>query len=355
VGITDYLRADDEKFLSPDHLTLAEALRQAGYVTALIGKWHLTGDYTRKRGDPSLHGFHEVICSETSYIGAGDYFAPYEFMPEVKARTQGEYLTDRLDDEAVAFLRRHGCGPFFLYLSHYAVHTKLAAKPEMVEKFAAKPGAGKRRNNPVLAAMLASIDDGVGRIIAALEELKIADKTVVIFTSDNGGEARVTSNAPLRGGKSQLYEGGIRVPLIISGPVVVRRGRVCDVPVSSVDYYPTCLELADVKRDPKQVLDGESLVRLLKGTGGLQRGAVYWHYPLDTPHFLGGRSAGAVRFGHFKLIEFYDTGEIELYDLETDVGERANLATEMPERTAELRKQLRVWRARIAGRGGGGT
>ncbi len=346
VGITDFLRADDERFLSPDYHTLAEALRSAGYATGLIGKWHLMGDYNRKRGHPSLHGFDEVICSETRYIGAGSYFAPYRFMPGVKA-PEGEYLTDRLNREAVEFIRRHRDRPFFLYLSHYSVHTALAAKQEVVDRFAAKPGAGKDKNNPVLAAMLASIDDGVGSIMSALEQAGIADRTVLIFASDNGGERKVTSNAPLRGGKSQLYEGGIRVPMIICRPGAARAGGTCDVPVTSADLYPTIIEMAGLKRSPDQVMDGESLAGLLGGADELKRDAIYWHYPLDRPHFLGGMSAGAIRQGEFKLIEFFDTGKSELYNLKEDLSERNDLAKQMPEKAEELRGKLARWRADV--------
>lgn len=346
VGITDYLRPEDERFLSPDYHTLAEALRSAGYATGLIGKWHLTGDYKLKRGEPSLHGFDEVICSETRYIGPGSYFAPYQFMPEVNA-PKGEYLTDRLNREAVEFIRRHKDQPFFLYLSHYSVHTVLAAKQGMIDHFAAKPGASKDKNNPVLAAMLAGIDEGVGSITSTLDQLGIADRTVLIFASDNGGERRVTSNAPLRGGKSQLYEGGIRVPLIVYRPGSHRSGETCAVPVATPDLHPTLTELAGVKNGPNEVVDGESIVGLLDHERDLQRDSMYWHYPLDRPHFLGGMSAGAVRQGDFKLIEFFDTGKVELYNLKADLGEQENLADRMPEKATGLRNRLARWRASV--------
>lgn len=347
VGITDYLRPNDEKYLSPDHVTLAEMLGRAGYVCGLIGKWHLTGDYTTRRGEPSRHGFHEVVCSESRGIGGGSYFPPYHFNPAVKPRAKSEYLTDRLNHEAVRFIQRHRNEPFFLFLSHYAVHTRLAAKRPVIEKYAKKPGAGKTRNNPILAAMLESIDDGAGIIRKALDELGIAEQTVVIFMSDNGGERRVTSNAPLRGAKSQLYEGGIREPLIVRWPGRAKPGSVCGVPVSSVDFYPTFLEMAGVKPDPRQVLDGVSLVPLLTQTAGLKRDTLYWHYPLARRHFLGGRSSGAIRKGDWKLIEFFDTGAIELYDLKNDVGETTDLAGKMPEKVSELRGLLAEWRKSV--------
>jgi arylsulfatase A len=344
VGITDYLRADDEKFLSPDLKTVAKALHPAGYRSALIGKWHLMGDYATRKGDPKLHGFDEVICSETKYIGGGSYFYPYAFMPEVKARHDGEYLTDRLNQEAVDFITRNRKGPFFVYLSHYSVHTRLAAKPALVDKYARLPGAGKNRNNPELAAMLESIDDGVGMIAATLDKLGIAGNTALVFTSDNGGETRVTSNAPLRGGKSELYEGGIRVPLIVSAPGFGKTGSTCHVPVTTIDFYPTFLDFAGLKPDPGQTLDGVSLSRAVKGERSLAQRPLYWHYPLDKPHFLGGRSAGAIRQGDFKLIQFFDTNKVELYNLKEDIGETKDVSAKFPGMTERLRARLRAWR-----------
>lgn len=342
VGITDFLRADDKKYLSPDYYTLAEAMRDAGYVTGIIGKWHLMGDYRLRKGDPKLHGFGEVICSETRYIADGDYFAPYRFMPEIQPLHEPEYLTDRLNEEAIGFMRRHRDRPFFLYLSHYAVHTVLAGKKELVEKFKARPGAGERGRNPQLAAMLASVDEGVGQLMAALAELGIEDRTLVIFTSDNGGELRVTSNAPLRGGKSQLYEGGIRVPLIVKGPGVGRKGVVCDVPVITVDFYPTLLEFIGAKPRPQQRFDGESFLPLLQKDTTLHRDTIFWHFPLTEP--LKRRPASAVRRGSLKLIEFLDRDQRELYDLGRDLGETHNLANEMPDKAAELAGVLDAWR-----------
>jgi len=349
VGITDYLRPNDEKFLSPDHVTFVEILRKRGYATGMMGKWHLTG-YARNEGAPHLHGFDEVICSETGGIGGGDYWHPYRHMPRVKARRKGEFLTDRLADEAVDFITRHKGHPFFLYVSHYSVHTRLVGKPDKVEKYRRKPGAGKNRNNPVLAAMLESIDECAGRIMAALDKLKLADNTLVIFTGDNGGESRVTSNGPLRAGKSTLYEGGIREPLIVRLPGVVKPGSVCRAPVSTVDFYPTLGALAGAKPDARQKLDGLSLAPLLTQSGRIDREALYWHYPLARRHFLGGRSAGAIRKGHLKLIEFYDTGEVELYNLKDDPSETTDLAGRMPEKAAELRKMLGDWRKSVGAR-----
>ena len=355
VGITDYLRPNDTNHLSTDHITIAEMLKRAGYATGIIGKWHLTGyaNHGAKEVPPTQHGFDEVIVSENRGIGGGSYFHPYHFNKEINKRLPGkEYLVDRCNLEVLEFIERHKDGPFFLYLSHYAVHTRLVGKPELVAKYEKKPGAGRgnraRRNNPHLAAQLESIDEGVGMIMNKLDELGLVENTVLIFTSDNGGEDRVTSNAPLRAGKSTLYEGGIREPLIIRYPKVTKPGTVCNTPTCNIDFYPTFLQIVGLRPDPRQHLDGVSILPLLKNPEAkLDRNTLYWHYPLKKPHFLGGRSAGAIRQGDFKLIEFFDDGEVELYNLAEDIPEKNNLAEKLPEKAAELQKRLTSWRRDI--------
>ena len=347
VGISDYLRHDDENHLRPAaHFTLAEALKEKGYATGMIGKWHLMGDYTRRRGAPELHGFDEAICTETSYIGPGDYHHPYEHMKEVKARKEKEYLTDRLGQEAADFIDRHQEDPFFLYLSFYSVHTRLDGRKDLVEKYRNKPGAGKARNqnNPELAAMVESVDQAVGRVLKQLEEAGLDKNTLVLFMSDNGGESRVTKNIPLRGGKSQLYEGGIREPMIARWPGMIPAGSECAAPVSSIDFYPTLIDAAGGASE-KQPFDGVSLLPALQGKAAPDREALYWHYPLEKPHFLGGRSSGAIRQGDWKLIEFFDTGAIELYNLKADIAENKNLAAAQPEKAAAILQALKTWRS----------
>jgi arylsulfatase A-like enzyme len=355
LGITDYLRPNDAKHLSTDYVTIAEMLRQAGYSTGIIGKWHLTGyaNHGAKEVSPDLQGFDEVIVSENRGIGGGSYFHPYHFNREIEKRLPGkEYLVDRCNLEAVEFIARHKDKPFFLYLSHYAVHTRLLGKNEPVAKYENKPGAGKgnraRLNNPHLAAQLESIDEGVGMIMDKLDELGIADNTVLIFTGDNGGEDRVTSNAPLRAGKSTLYEGGIREPLIVRWPKIVKPAGLCKTPTSNIDFYPTFLHLADCRPHQSQQLDGVSILPLLKNPkANLSRDTFFWHYPLEKPHFLGGHSAGAIRKGSFKLIEFFDTSQVELYNLPEDISERHNLAKELPDKATELQKLLAKWRTEV--------
>jgi len=358
VGITDYLRPNDRKHLPPEATTLAEVFKSAGYATGMIGKWHLTGydHHGAKEIRPTDQGFDEAVVSERRGIGGGSYWHPYHFNPAVEQRLPGkEYLVDRVNLEAVQFLQRHKGEPFFLYVSHYAVHTRLVGKPDLVAKYEAKPGAGKgqraRKNNPHLAAQLETIDEGVGMIVRTLDELGLADDTLLIFTGDNGGEDRVTSNAPLRAGKSTLYEGGIREPLVVRWPGVVRPGTACRTPTVNCDFFPTFEAILDVTSDATQPVDGVSILPLLKDPSArLDRDALYWHYPLARPHFLGGRSAGAIRMGDWKLIEFFDTGDVELYHLADDPGEAKNLAATRPDKANDLRQALVAWRKRVGAR-----
>ena len=362
VGITDYLRPDDPKHLPLELLALPEALKAGGYATGMIGKWHLTGyrNHGAEEFPPGVRGFDEVMISENRGIAGGSYFYPYHFNLELRPRLKDvehprskeatEYLTDRANLEAVEFIQRHREEPFFLYKSHYAVHTRLDGRPDLVAKYEAKPDAGKghgaKKNNPHLAAQLEVIDRGVGMIVDKLDELGLLDNTVLVFTSDNGGEDRVTSNAPLRAGKSTLYEGGIREPLIVHWPGVVPPGTLCRSAVCSVDFFPTLVELAGIKPKQCQNLDGVSLVPLLKNAHvDLDRRPLYWHYPLRKPHFLGGRSSGAIRDGDWKLIEFFDDQHVELYNLAEDIGERQDLSKAQPKLVERLLQDLKRWRA----------
>jgi len=339
IGMTNYLQPDDADYLSTDYITIAEKLKSAGYVTGIIGKWHLTGyaKYGVPEVPPAMHGFDETIVSENDNIGDGTYFYPYAFNTGIKKRLTGrEYLTDRQNLEAVEFVERHRKHPFFLYLSHYAVYLK-------------KPGTGKDKwavhNNPHLAAQLESIDQGVGMIMKKLDELDLADNTLLVFTSDNGGEQRVTTNAPLRGGKTMLYEGGIRIPLIMYLPAITPPGAVCTTPVCVIDFYRTFCRITGLQPPDKQHIDGISILPLLKNpTAKVARDTLYWHYPLPKRHWLGGRSCGAMRKGDWKLLEFFDDGHLELYNLKEDIGEKNNLAQKMPKKTTELLSLLKNWR-----------
>ncbi|KKN08091.1 hypothetical protein LCGC14_1060290 [marine sediment metagenome] len=384
-GIVDYLRPGD-KPLSTDHVTIARILKRNGYATGIIGKWHLTG-YRYHGAEieirPTDHGFDEELLCEVKGVGNGANFYPYRFRTQpiswlnVASRRlpEPEYLVDRMNLEAVEFIERHRDEPFFLYLSHYATHTILNGKKELVEKYAKKhpPGESMRQkcylcadngfkgdsqhhwagdHNPHLAAMLESIDDGVGMIAEKLDELGLSENTIVVFSSDNGGETSVTSNAPLRGGKSQLYEGGIRVPLIMCRPGQIGAGTVCGEPTTNVDFYPTFCDAASLEPDPKQHLDGVSLLGVLKDPKArLDRAAMYWHYPLEKPHFLGGRSSSAIRQGDWKLIRFHDADEVELYNLAEDIAEQNDLADKHPLKVARLSRLLADWQEEVCSDG----
>lgn len=359
IGITDYIRPDGTKHLPMEIVSLAEIFKSREYTTGIIGKWHLSGyeKHGVKEFGPDMHGFDETIMIENEGIGGGSYFYPYHFNKEIEKRIDGkEFLVDRVNLEAVEFIERHKDESFFLYFSHYAVHTRLLGKDEYVNIYRNKLGAGMhpetdtkaRQNNPHLAAQLRSIDDGIGMIMDKLDELGLTENTILIFTSDNGGETRVTSNAPLREGKSTLYEGGIREPLIAKYPGKIPSGKICHEPTISCDFYPTFREILGLNKDPEQEIDGMSIWPLMKiPSNSLKRNTFFWHYPLEKSHFLGGRSSGAIREGDWKLIEFFDTGEIELYNLADDIGEQNNLAEEYPDIRQAMLGKLINWRKEL--------
>ena len=326
-------------------VTLAEALKKAGYVTGHIGKWHLGP----KGFWPEDQGFDVNIGGCQSGMPRSFFWPAWKNNPPITGKRPGEYLPDRLAEEAEKFITNNRDKPFFLYMCHYAVHIPMQAKKAMIEayrqKIDPKDPQKNPQKNPIYAAMVQSVDESVGRMLKTLDRQGVADRTVVFFMSDNGGlsvregaHTPATSNHPLRAGKGYLYEGGIREPLIVRWPGAVKRGSTCRVPVTSVDFYPTILDIAGVKGG---AVDGVSLTPLLKQTGGLKRDAIYWHYP----HFSnqGGRPGAAIRQGDFKLILRYEDGSVELYNLKDDIGEKSNLAAKMPKKAAELRARLEKW------------
>ena len=325
-------------------VTIAEALKPAGYVSASMGKWHLGDGQT----GPVGQGF-DVNVAGNRAGHPKSYFSPYrnKDLPDGPA---GEYLTDRLTDEALKFIEAHRDRPFFLYLPHYAVHTPIQAKKDLIAKYKArKPDGGQK--NPAYAAMIESTDQGVGRILAKLDELDLAANTVVVFFSDNGGYGQVTSMAPLRGAKGMLYEGGIREPMVVRWPGRVKAGSRCETAVIGIDFYPTFLEIAGAPKPAGQVLDGESLVPLMTEGKPLKRQAIFWHFPAYLQAYGPGRwrttPAGAVQKGDFKLIEFFEDNRRELYHLKQDIGEKNDLAAKMPEKTKELGDLITAWRRDI--------
>ncbi|MBN2475858.1 MAG: sulfatase [Pirellulales bacterium] len=341
---------DNVTALPLDRVTIAQSLKTAGYATGMFGKWHLgqLGEH-----HPRQRGFDEAIVS------MGRHFN-FNTSPKVEY-PDGTYLADFLTDKAVDFIRRHREKPFFLYLPHFGVHSPYQAKKKLIAKFRDKPAAGGH-HDPTYAAMIASVDESVGRVLAALKEFELDENTLVIFSSDNGGVGgylregirggTATDNAPLRGGKGMLYEGGVRVPYVFRWPGKIPPGQTCDRPINSVDLYPTLLELGGASTPAGQTLDGASYAGLL-AAGGRQepsREAIYWHFP----GYLGAgagtwRTApvGVIRAGDWKLLEFFEDRRLELYNLREDIGERKDLAASMPDKVQQLHAQLKSWQTAI--------
>ena len=374
-GITDYigaaqpdqwkrptklLPASYAERLALDETTLAEAFKAAGYATFFAGKWHLgpTNYWPENQGfDFNLGGIDRGGPN-----GGNKYFSPYG-NPRLPDGPPGEHLPDRLATETAKFIAANRDRPFLAYLSFYSVHTPLMAREDLRKKYEAKatllptnhPAWGKEhdskvrlvQDHAVYAGMVEAMDQAIGKVLAELERQGLADNTIVIFTSDNGGlstsEGHPTSNLPLRGGKGWLYEGGIREPMIIRVPGVTKPRGICETPVMSTDFYPTLLELAGLPQRPQQHVDGMSLVPLLKGDP-LARGPLFWHYP----HYgnQGGAPGGVVRDGDWKLIEWYEGG-VELYNLASDLAEKHNLAAENPAKLKELQARLAAWRKEV--------
>ena len=395
--------------LPTKEVTLAETLKAAGYRTAAIGKWHLG----RKPSDPSAHGFDQHVPHDWSR-GAPNrtYTSPYRL--KGLEGPKGEYLTDRLTDEAEKFIEANKDRPFFLYFAHFAVHDPIQGREDLVEKYKKKlagteasdglpfilegnPDAEtplsrsdltarldrkafagyrvlpegtvkikQRQDNVHFAGMVEAVDQSLGRVLAKLKQLELDRNTIVIFFSDNGGmsganfggpkrvippkrldRAFSTSNLPLRGAKGWLYEGGIRVPLIVKWPKSGKPGTVCDQPVISTDFYPSILEMVGLPQRPEQHMDGESIAPLVKGGKEIARKAIYWHFPHYSNHGMQS-PGGAVRMGDYKLLEYFERDTVQLFNLRDDLGEQHDLSRTQPKKAAELRKILRAWRASVS-------
>jgi arylsulfatase A-like enzyme len=341
---------DNVTALPLDKVTIADTLKKAGYATGMFGKWHLGNDADHH---PSKRGFDEAISS------AGQHFN-FKTDPKVDC-PEGQYLADFLTDRAVDFIERHKGAPFFLYLPHFGVHSPHHAKKELIKRFKNKQPVGGH-HDPTYAAMIASVDESVGRILDTLEKNGLAENTLVIFSSDNGGvggydtvgikgKPGITSNAPLKGGKGTFAEGGITVPWIFRWKGTIRPGQTNDTPMISVDLYPTLVEFAAADAPPDYTLDGVSLAGLLAGTQpNLDRDAIYWHFP----GYLGSSGnqwrttpVGVIRQGDWKLLEYFEDGKLELYNLKNDLSEKNNLADAQPEMTQELRDKLAAWRESV--------
>lgn len=332
-----------KNFLSDDVYTMAEYFRERGYTTVQVGKWHLGSNHVSL----GKHGFDRVI-GHSSGAGPGKgtkaWYAPYQKIKDLDGDApEGEYITDRLTDETLRFLENPGDEPFFLMLQHYDMHGPLTAPDEVVQKYVDRGRPINRGiENATFLAMKEKIDDSFGAVIAKLKEQGLYDNTIVIFFSDNGGVSYFARNVPLRRGKKWLYEGGLRVPLMMHVPGKTVPGSTCDVPVNGIDFFPTLAELTGgdpdkIKSDP----DGVSLVPLLAGENSLDREALFWHSPQLGKS--GGIIApsGSVRMGPWKLINYYGhTQAPELYNLDEDISEKNNLASKYPERVDQMRRML---------------
>lgn len=339
---------DWTKYLPTSETSIAQLFRARGYATASIGKWHLGG----KTSYPDKHGF-DLNVAGTDKAQTISYFAPWK-IPTLAEGKEGDYLTDRIGEEAVNFIEQSKDRPFFLYLAHFAVHTPIQGRADLVAKYKARLKSGLTHTNAVYAAMTESLDSSVGRIRTKLDELKLADRTIIIFTSDNGGRVPTTSNRPLRFGKASAYEGGVRVPLIVHWPGVTRPGTVSETPAITMDLFPTLVDMAGLSvPDPgtgkiRAGQDGMSLAPLLRGTGGLARKELFWHYPHHQHYQQGGTMPyGAIRSGDFKLIEFFNDMRVELYNIKADISEKHDLAQAQPRLAQELRDRLHAWRQEI--------
>lgn len=364
VRITDFLGNEAPRYLDPaKYFTINEVLSEAGYHTGIIGKWHLDTKFSNPIGNAQQHGFDEVIGSETKYIADGDYFYPYDKIATYTTGAENEYLTDRQCKDASDFIVRNKNKPFFLYLSFYAVHTRLDAPETLVnkyrKKFDAKYGAGAAAklydnpentrhegnhiDNPYLAAMIECIDNGVGGIMETLKKHGLEENTLVIFFSDNGGVAAFANNGVLRLGKSWLYEGGIRENLIAKWPAVIKPGSISDAPVCGIDFYPTFMEMANVKNKPGNIVDGKSILNVFKGKAWDRGEPLFWHYVSETGKWVP-RMSSAVRMGNYKLVYFYANKKMELYDLSKDPSEKNDIAAIHPQKANELKAALDKWK-----------
>lgn len=377
VGVTDWIGAHargrliDAPYI--DHLpleekSLAKALKEGGYNTWHVGKWHLG----KKEYYPDKHGFDINIGGCHFGHPWHGYFSPYH-IENLSDGPEGEYLTDRLTDEAIGLIKNNKNKPFFLNLWHYTVHTPIQAKEKDVEYFKKKaeilgldkvlaieegenyPCCHKKnqrvqrrvvQSDPEYAAMIYNLDWNIGRLLQSIEEAGQAENTVIFFTSDNGGlttsEGSPTCNAPLSEGKGWMYEGGVREPLIVKWPGRIAPSSICSEPVTTPDFYPTILEMGDLSLIPEQHTDGVSFMAALLGDQNFERGPIYWHYP----HYgnQGGTPGSSVRKGDYKLIEFFEDGRLELYNLRGDIEEEKNLAKDMPELAEEMHQLLIKWR-----------
>lgn len=338
--------------LDPEITTWAECIQSAGYETATMGKWHLSDD-------PLPYGFGINVAGTHSGSPPKGYYPPHPKVPGLGEVGEDEYLTNTIVAHADSFLREQVNAPWMLYLTLFAVHTPLDANREFLPKYKSK-NPGELHDHVAMATMIETVDRGVGRLVKTLEATGMLERTIIVFFSDNGGYGPATDMDPLKGYKGTYYEGGIRVPMFVRWPGVIEPGQTCDIPVSGVDVFPTFCEMLGAELPVGQPLDGVSLVPLLSGGGhSLNDRSLFWHFPAYLQSYGGStsdeqrdplfrsRPCSVVRKGKWKLHEYFEKGEFELYDLTADPGETKNLSTELPEVLADLKSELLSWRESI--------
>ncbi|MDD7986865.1 sulfatase [Lentisphaera marina] len=339
-------------FVDAENFTIADAMNSAGYLTATLGKYHVAKD-------PLVHGW-DINVGGREFGGPykGGYHSPYEY-PNLVAKEKGRYLCDHLTDEAIAIFKEHGSKqPVFMYFPYYTIHAPIEGHPKFEAKYKAKAKT-EGHFNPKYAAMIEALDKNIGRLVAALEEQGLREKTLIMFTSDNGGHMKFSRQEPLRAGKGSYYEGGIRVPFFASWPGVIKAGSRNDTPVTGLDFYPTVCELAGVELPADKIIDGDSFLPLLKGGDDqkLNDRAIYWHFPIYLQAYLKAnekpmsrdplfrtRPGSVIRHGKWKLHHYFEDDGLELYDINGDRSEKTDLSKEYPEVVSELRAKLDAWR-----------
>ncbi|SEP99284.1 Arylsulfatase A [Hyunsoonleella jejuensis] len=331
------------KTLKEDFITLGEVLKAKGYQTATMGKWHLSDNPTTQGFDVNVGGSHAGHPKS--------YFSPYK-NPVLEDGEDGEYLTDRLTNEAISFIESNSTKPFFLYLPYFTVHTPLQGKKDLVEKYKEKI-KGDKRFNAEYGAMVESMDANVGRILEALKTLNISENTIVVFTSDNGGLASVSSQFPIRAGKGSYYEGGIRVPFVMRWPNKIKQPKKEDTPITGLDIFPTILEAVNDTKDYE--LDGNSILPLVLNNKPFTERSLFWHFPIylqgvnplkdeARDSLFRTRPGSVIRKGKWKLHEYFEDNALELYNLEADLREQEDVSEKYPNITKELHRELVAWR-----------
>lgn len=332
-------------YLNREVLTLSEVLREGGYKTIHLGKWHL-GE------DPTLQGFDINVGGYEFGSPKGGYFIPVkgEVATYNDRYPPGTHIADIFADQAVTFIKANKADRFFMHMAYYLIHTPIQAVPGLVEKY----GDAKDRR-AAYASMIEKMDESIGKILEELDAQGLRERTLVLFSSDNGAHSALSSQKPYRSGKGSYFEGGIREPLVVRWPGKVKTGSRCDVPVMGIDFFPTFLEAADIPVPEGKVLDGVSLMPLLTESGHFPERALFWHFPIYLQAYAGKaddshdplfrtRPGSALRKGKWKFHEYFEEGDLELYDLNHDPGERHNVARLYPEKTAELHAEIKHWR-----------